>query len=121
MPAHTHVNGTRKTAIKDRVVASAVNPLASTSNRDPDGGVCRSIVVAPLSTANECVLPHRRQRATSVTDSRRQVGSSIDTTGSGSPCDNILYGTPYPGAIILKSSRSGTLLSACWPPGKQPT
>ncbi len=59
-------NGTRKTAIKDRVVASAVNPLASTSNRDPAGGVCRSIVVAPLSTANEWVLPHRRHRATSV-------------------------------------------------------
>src|ERR1700677_170685 len=69
MPDHTHVNGTTRRAIQERVVAPVRSPSASCSNKAPFGGAVRSGATPaepPTSSENEKVLPQRRQRAMSV-------------------------------------------------------
>jgi hypothetical protein len=66
MSDHTHVNGTKRRAIQERVVAPVRNPSASCSNQASFGGAVRSGATPaepPTGSENEKVLPQRRQRA----------------------------------------------------------
>ena len=69
IPDHAHVNGMKKTAIHERVVAPTQNPSGKGSNQAPGGGELRSAPLAePPSTISEKrkVLPQARQSARSV-------------------------------------------------------
>jgi len=69
IPAHTHANGTRNSAIHDRVDAPTRNPQGNCSNQTPLGGALRSgpaVAESPTISENENVFPQLRQSARSV-------------------------------------------------------
>jgi hypothetical protein len=76
-PAQTHVNGTRKIAINERVVAPTENPPGNGSNQAPDGGEVMSGPpdVGPLTISeNWKVRPQARQTARSVETLMSSIG-----------------------------------------------